>query len=426
MKTCFFRLFLFVCIYLTSVSMPCTADSPAESYEHAVVVDAGSSGNRVWIYKWRRERPAKQLTQYIPVKEIKLKPKLSDLQDDMPGVTTLLTSVMKEAKNYTPVSIHNTTRFFFYATAGMRLLDERKAENMFIHINSLLSSKAFCPFRFDSTPGARIISSKKEGAFMWLTVNYLSGLLRDDAVSNITRGMVLLGGMSTQITFLSGIQTLRDNFSLSINSNQYILYSHRYFNYGQAAVDNWIKAKLKISITKISDVVRNPCMLKGDTYVSTDGVTFNGTGDPSKCNNLLKNIVRKVTADKCPYKPCAIGSTYQPPVPVHMPFYVLGGFYAVLRDLRALGDQGSFTLLNARENALRFCRQDMATLARTHPEIEKDFLSKTCMAGLYAVTLLNRGYGFAMDSDKLFAVDKIKEQSISWTLGALILANKPR
>lgn len=106
--------------------------SPFE-YRHAVVVDAGSSGSRLFVYcvpsKSVTEGTIPQITLCIDSAGLpltkKINPGLSSFANDPASAEPYIMGLMKFAATYIPKSLHNATPVYILATAGMRLLAER-------------------------------------------------------------------------------------------------------------------------------------------------------------------------------------------------------------------------------------------------------------------------------------------------------------
>lgn len=88
---------------------------------------------------------------------------------------------------------------------------------------------------------------------------------------------------------------------------------------------------------------------------TSQGKQFVGTGDPSQCVAVLERVIYKVDSHRCQPKPCAIGSVYQPNVPPNQTFYTIGAFYFILKDLKVISANGTFTPAQAYEAAFNFC-----------------------------------------------------------------------
>ena len=56
----------------------------------------------------------------------------------------------------------------------MRLLLESKANEVMEEVDEILSDRSINPFKYQPL-NTRIISGEEEGAFAWITVNYLDG-----------------------------------------------------------------------------------------------------------------------------------------------------------------------------------------------------------------------------------------------------------
>jgi len=58
---------------------------------------------------------------------------------------------------------------------GVRQLLEEKMHELILFINSLMRDSTINPFSYLSASSSRILSGEEEGAFQWITVNYLLG-----------------------------------------------------------------------------------------------------------------------------------------------------------------------------------------------------------------------------------------------------------
>jgi apyrase len=393
----------------------------SEDLDYGIVVDAGSSGSRVHVFRWPRQSPETELMSIETVHQQKFKPSLDELEDDEAGLKKNVQSMVEAAKTKVPAESQCRTSIYFFATAGMRLVKEDKANKLFALVDDWLSGKSFSPFRYDQGFGARILSGEEEGAFMWITVNSLLGIF-DPGNTKSSIGILELGGASTQIAFEPvGQQILDDKFNLRVMGHRYSLYVHSYLDYGQDYVFMWTNNHL--AFAELPNPTDNPCMVVGDTVKAEDGSTITGTGNPEACKKILDELVYKVSPDRCYPKPCAIGTTYEPTIDREEKFYVLGAFYYALKTVGAIGKDGVFNLNDALHKVMAYCKRTYDDIVREIPS-QKDYASKTCTSGLYMVELFHRGYGFALDTDQLSTIDNINGQELSWTMGALLYETK--
>ena len=91
------------------------------NYEYAVVIDAGSSGSRVRVYRWPdRIGGTRVETSGIEVMhpQLKLQPGLSNQVDDMSKVREHIKQLIMNASQHIPSRHHKITPIYFMATAG--------------------------------------------------------------------------------------------------------------------------------------------------------------------------------------------------------------------------------------------------------------------------------------------------------------------
>lgn len=404
--------------------------------DYGVLIDAGSTGTRVWVYSWPRDKddgtvepPGQTVPPIECLYTFKVPKGLAEYAEDPQRLREVVVTLIGKAKAQVPDKLHSTTSIFLMATAGMRFLLEEKAVVVVEEIDKVFQNTSLNPFMYDSPHNTRILSGEEEGVFAWIAVNYLSGRLTnlEADLYKSTSGILELGGASTQIAFIPRGSVLSDKFPVFIGGEKYPIYVHSYLHYGQDYVGKAIEDKL-IKEHPHDDTFHNPCMLKGENLTNAQGKQFIGTGDPSQCVAVLERVIYKVDSHRCHPKPCAIGSVYQPNIPPSQTFYTVGAFYFILNDLKVLSVNGTFTPAQAYEAAFNFCSKDFEELkAELKPSPEREmFISKPCSIGLYMSLLFTRGYGFNNHTQQIIAAEKIHGHPIDWTLGALIYENDYR
>ncbi|OWK08057.1 ENTPD1, partial [Cervus elaphus hippelaphus] len=137
-----------------------------------IVLDAGSSHTSLYIYRWpaEKENDTGVVTQ---IEECKLKgPGISGFAKKLHEINVYLTACMERARKVIPSAQHPETPVYLGATAGMRLLRMENQQMADKILDAVANSINKYPFDFQ---GARIISGQEEGAYGWITVNYLLG-----------------------------------------------------------------------------------------------------------------------------------------------------------------------------------------------------------------------------------------------------------
>ena len=88
-------------------------------YTYASVLDAGSSGTKVHVYRWKRELPAGLGLPYIEgVYNRKVKPGISTYIGNVSGLQPYLRTLVDLAMEAVPASEHGSAHIYCMATAG--------------------------------------------------------------------------------------------------------------------------------------------------------------------------------------------------------------------------------------------------------------------------------------------------------------------
>ncbi|XP_059388475.1 ectonucleoside triphosphate diphosphohydrolase 1-like [Carassius carassius] len=400
-----------------------------QKYKYGIVLDAGSSHTSVFIYEWPAEK--ENNTGMVRQKHTcNVKGKgISSYSANPQGAGASLQECMEEAMQKIPAHRHPETPVYLGATAGMRLLrmeDEKASDKV---LDSVAQSLKSYPFSYR---GARIISGQEEGAFGWITVNYLSENLRKPTG---TLGALDLGGASTQITFIpqQKIESTNNSIDFRLYGNDYHLYTHSFLCYGKDQA-------LKISMGKILESaieayktgpteLRDPCFHPGYNDSKTVSSFFNspcvekvklpnenffhmGLGNWSQCQQSIRTIFN---TGICPYTRCSFNGVFQPSV--YGDFGAFSAFFFVMDFLNLT----SGTLTTTKQKLEAYCSTPWNKIVENHPQINKKYLSEYCFSATYILTLLEDGYKFTSDNWKdIRFIKKIGDSDAGWTLGYML------
>lgn len=396
----------------------------ASEFEFGVVIDAGSSGSRVRIYKWPARLRQQELPDAQQVDSLKIKPGLSSLSEGTPEqIGAHVGQLLKYATDNVPRENHATTAIYFMATAGMRLLPEDTANQMMAEVNSTLGDPSKNPFIYKPS-NTRILSGEEEGAFAWISLNDITGFLTEG--KGQSSGVLEMGGASAQIAFIPEGSVLANKFPVFLDGKEYQLYVHSYLDFGGTASKNWIFDHM--SEQSNSETVRNPCMLKGHstTYIldpSQAPIQMIGSGNASSCVNAIRHLNYDVGSDYCNPKPCAVGPFYQPSVPEDMDFYAISAFVYTTNDLNkyrpgVIRDDGTLQLGQLNSTTTAYCKEEFDSMVDFFEG--PDFVSDRCFKGAYIHSLFTTGFGFSEDTNMIKIAKKVDGLAVSWSLGALI------
>ena len=241
--------------------------SPDVSY--AILIDAGSTGSRMYIYKFTLNGNGK-VDSVDDVEELtnslgKLKPGLSSMLNKPDDIEAYFQKLFDEAEKIIPKGQQSSTPFVVLATAGMRLLPEPDQDAIMNKVKEILKSND-SPFLFKDD-NVQVISGK-EAIFAWITVNFIQGVLTSPKRSRFSWGVLDMGGASTQNT-MSLFKKPKHSTTLKLGRKIYRLFARSYLDMGLARIhdryleflDQWEKK----SLANVGGVeyVKSPCHHKG-------------------------------------------------------------------------------------------------------------------------------------------------------------------
>eukprot|EP00892_Ulva_mutabilis_P000339 jgi/Ulvmu1/10305/UM060_0107.1 len=184
-----------IVLYLLLFPRPfASGDTEATGQQYAVVFDAGSTGSRVHVFKFATTRSGLVL---LSDTFEQLKPGLSDSgwASEPKRSAASLKPLLDKAIAAVPVSHRASTPVEVRATAGLRLLPGSTSDHILEEVEKLLAASPFMAI----SDGVSIMEGVDEGAYSWLTLNYLldnTGKPMEELV-----GAIDLGGGSVQQAF---------------------------------------------------------------------------------------------------------------------------------------------------------------------------------------------------------------------------------
>ncbi|XP_050980890.1 ectonucleoside triphosphate diphosphohydrolase 1 isoform X2 [Labeo rohita] len=400
-----------------------------QKYKYGIVLDAGSSHTSVFIYEWPAEKEnntgmvRQKHTCNVEGKGI------SSYSNNPVGAGRSLQKCMEEAKKTIPAHRHHETPVYLGATAGMRLLKMENEDASEKVLESVAHSLKSYPFSYQ---GARIITGQEEGAFGWITVNYLSKNLRKPTG---TLGALDLGGASTQITFVpqQEIESQDNSIDFRLYGNNYHLYTHSFLCYGKDQVLKISMGKKMESTFKADEThpieLKDPCFHPGYNLTKTAGSVFDtpcmegvkmangsffhvGTGNWSQCQQSIRKVFN---TSYCPYSRCSFNGIFQPSVDGN--FGAFSAFFFVMDFLNLTSDSLDIT----KQNLSTYCSTPWKKIVQNHPKTKEKYLSEYCFSATYILTLLEDGYKFTSKNWKdIKFIKKIEDSDAGWTLGYML------
>jgi len=282
------------------------------------MIDAGSTGSRIHIYKFHNCGPSPTF-EYEVFRMVQ--PGLS-AYDRLPATAAAesLDSLLDEAMDVVPQSLRGCTPVAVKATAGLRLIGSKQSDDILKAVRQHILDKY--PFPFPERDGVVIMDGKDEGVYAWITVNYLLNTIRGNSPKNASPYAVLdLGGGSTQIVFEpefgdeKGDEGLKDGehkYELEFGGVKRVLYQHSYLGYGLKSARQSVHRLVHFldslrpnnyGAIDSKRMIHNPCLARGTVkeveFPGGEGepvtVTMTGSdvGGFEACNRVLELVMAK-------------------------------------------------------------------------------------------------------------------------------------
>ncbi|XP_043843528.1 LOW QUALITY PROTEIN: ectonucleoside triphosphate diphosphohydrolase 8-like [Dromiciops gliroides] len=435
---------LTVCTAITLVlTLLATNTTLPPGTKFGLVFDAGSSHTSLFLYQWPSDKEndtgVVSQTMSCDVKG----DGISSYAGNPEAAGSSLRECLDKAVKLIPAAQLAQTPVYLGATAGMRILslqDPKTADRVLEEV-----SKAIQVYPMDFR-GARIISGAEEGAYGWITINYLLDTFTKFSVKNgdwirppATKvlGALDLGGASTQISFFpSG--TIEDPSTAShfrLYGFNYTIYTHSYLCYGQAQAQKQVILKLSQESQGTPLQVEHPCYHKGfeekvtaksvydspcTAYLQPSGfnldqkMTLVGTGNVTKCQQAIRAIFNFTACG--PHHSCAFNGTYQPDVSGQ--FFAFSAFFYTFNFLNITSGQSLSEVVNTIE---QYCSRSWTDVAESYPKHNPKWLRDYCANANYILILLLEGYKFSEKSwTSIRFQQKASETDIGWTLGYML------
>uniref|UniRef100_UPI0037E87E95 ectonucleoside triphosphate diphosphohydrolase 2-like n=1 Tax=Semicossyphus pulcher TaxID=241346 RepID=UPI0037E87E95 len=422
--------------------LPVTETEIPPKNMYGIVLDAGSSHTSMYIYKWPAD---KQNNTGIVTQHSDCHAKgggISSYAGVRGGAAKSLEVCLEQAVKEIPKARHHQTPLYLGATAGMRLLSIVNASESSRVLKEVETKLKSYPFKFKE---ATILSGQEEGAYGWVTVNYLlENFIKCGFVGRWlnpgreTIGALDLGGASTQITFqtLDMVEDKGNKMDLTLYGQTYTLYTQSFLCYGQ---DQFLKKllahliktqgvkpevshpcypqKFNVSIKLGQDVFDSPCTkdYRPVQFNPQMSVTVVGTGDYQKC---LASVEKMFTFGNCSFSKCSFDSVFQPNL--RGSFMAFSAFYFTHSYINRLTNI-SLTSPNRMKEAIRLvCNMTVSEMTEKTKQPEKR-MKNVCAVANFVQVLLMQGYGFdELSLPSISFQKKAAGASVGWALGYML------
>ena len=448
---------------------------------YGVVLDAGSSGTRVYIYKW----DGSSTPQTLP--ELETKDKWTKKVN--PGVSTFgetpdlvgpdhLRPLLEHALKYVPEDAVSNTPIFLLATAGMRLLPDQQQKGVLQHICSYIKSETKFSIP-DCDVHIQVIPGETEGLYGWIAANYLLGGFdapkdHQHGKGHHTYGFLDMGGASAQIAFAPNAteaeKHANDLTLLRLRTGdglpqEYKVFVTTWLGFGANEARRRYVSDLEESYA-IDGVleVPDPCLPAG-LLLNFDGTIIlddsslplprhhlRGVGKFDECLKRTFPLLEKDVP--CADEPCLIHGVHVPAIDFEVNHFIgVSEYWHTTHEIFEMAYKDKSYDFNTYQKRVReFCEQDWADIKHSVEDhsygkkVDEKSASEVCFKASWLINMLHDGIGIPRVGiedtdvsnhngtkqvlqkgkekgflDPFQAVNEIKSTEVSWTMGKMLL-----
>ena len=427
---------------------------PKSAFSYVSMIDAGSSGSRVHVYKYGRLGAMDGPLYLLPKHNSKkVKPGLSSFVGAATMAGESLIELIDFAKSEIPEDKWKDSPIWLKATAGLRLLEKQSSDEILESIRNFLADKSKSPFLFHPSY-ASVIPGNEEGAFGWLAYNYMKRLIGPkkapvtiasqlEIVAPVTTFAVIeMGGASSQVTQAAPTKKDVNNippeyrYTININDETYVLYTHSYLGYGAEQGRESLNSKLVSTANK--GKIIDPCLNVG--YKKSDDVPrkqvyegplgkFNIEGSSKKdsCIKAIKPLFSKDNSTCKGNGPFSFNCTFQPNfVPTSPNLMIFENYYYVSSGLGVKPTTKSATkypLITSPDHlstaANTVCAANWTEVMTSYPKDQQptDNNLKWCFSASFASSFLTDALNIKPNK-KIVIQQDVDGDEIEWATGA--------
>lgn len=275
------------------------------SSDYVMILDAGSSGTRVHVFKGGASSYSAPYEIYHRKTSLGVSSFFENGRLNREGLFASLSTLFEHTMRHSgiPVQHMQTTPVYLKATAGMRLLSRKGRDEVLRAAEEMVRDRT--PFLFRD---ARVISGTEEAIYDWIAVNLAVRSLPVTSTSTAFVAAMDLGGASAQIAYPTATTSADDvvRLYLPISSSkdhaeslELSLYAVSRLGYGMYEAHHRVLqiAEKDVTSERSEEPIRFPCDIAGGEPRRNKEMTRDvlGTGDFDACVALIRRFFRSAS-----------------------------------------------------------------------------------------------------------------------------------
>lgn len=444
--------------------------------QYGVILDAGSSGTRIYVYKWKN--PARASAKAEGEEQHSLpKLKLKESKKIHPGVSTFagdpgavgpahLQQLIDVALEEIPEDKISETPIFLLATAGVRFLPPLEQGALLGSVCDYLQRTTSFDLP-DCNTHVQVISGETEGLYGWIAANYLLGGFDHpqgegsgpEQSHHHTYGFLDMGGASAQIAFAPNSTEAEKHADdlklvrmrhLDGSPAEYKVFTTTWLGFGaNKARERYVEA-MQEQYSEFALELPDPCMPKGlrtdlhgnpisESQASdSEEQVMVGTGQFEECLRLTYPLLEKDAP--CEDDPCLLNGQHVPAIDFSINHFVgVSEYWHTTHGVFGGKDQ-AYDLETYQHSVMDYCSREWSDIEadvldkrKKSPERKAEDAREACFKASWLINMLYDGIGIPRVGleappvnttkldDPFLPVNKIDDVELSWTLGKMVL-----
>jgi len=402
--------------------------------KYMAVIDAGSSGSRIHVYKYSGSIKSKKVEpDHATMKE---KPGLSSFASKPTEAGAALEPLIKFAKEHIPADMLKSTPIVLKATAGMRLVQQDQPAAVEGILKSVRTTLGNSGLQFNPS-NAQIISGTEEGMLGWMALNYL---YETTSKSNLRKSatpvwsVLEMGGASVQVSVpLASAKGVPSKYVLpyvsQTSGKKGSMYTHSFLGAGVQSAKGAVEKALVAQQGSAGDTLNHPCLPNGFTETE-NSIKYTGTGNFDECQAVIKSAVFAKQADNVAAcektsSQCFWNGVAGPGLkPSEQKVWAFENFFYTMSGVGEMQpDESSkeFAIQDYERVAKEMCGKPWDAIESAYPKDSqpKEYNKDWCFSALYAFSFLTSGLG--LDAQQTIMIgNEVKGVGIDWALGAVL------